>query len=293
MLQGVLPALLTPFADGKVDLSALRGLCDFLISKRVAGLFITGTTGEFVSLDPSERRQVVEAVTEHVDGRTTVLVHTCAHNTAEAVAQTKFASASGADGIGCTTPYFYGMDDEALYAFFSSVLEAADGSPSFLYNIPQCSGPVIPLPLIVRLKEQFGHVRGTKDSSGDMGRFEELIGLGLPDFQVVCGADHETFTALTLGGKASVTSTGNAFPEAFLAVYEAFDAGDMDGAASAQDRLTALTKVLHEGGLMHAYKVALGMRGVDAGTVRPPQRQLSDTEIANVRSGLMQLGFIS
>jgi 4-hydroxy-tetrahydrodipicolinate synthase len=220
------------------------------------------------------------------------LVHTCAHNTAEAAELTRFARENGADGIGCTTPYFYTMDESAQYQFFSSVLEAADGLPSYLYNIPQCSGNVIGLPLMQRLKSEFAHVRGTKDSGGDMERFKSLIELGLPDFQVICGADHETLTALKLGGTASVTSTGNAYPELFQAVYDAFEKGDLEGAEQAQERLTALTKVLFEGRLVAAYKVALGYRGVDAGTVRSPQRELTDEEKAAVKSGLDDLGLL-
>ncbi|HRU24580.1 MAG TPA: dihydrodipicolinate synthase family protein, partial [Candidatus Latescibacteria bacterium] len=62
MLSGVVPALMTPFTAGgeKYDRNRLRGLCEHLISSRVGGLFVTGTTGEFIALSPEERRQVIE-----------------------------------------------------------------------------------------------------------------------------------------------------------------------------------------------------------------------------------------
>ena len=124
MLRGVIPALLTPFTDDQVDVPGLRRLCDFLVSRRVAGIFITGTTGEFVSLNPDERRAVIREVLRHVDGKIAVLVHVGAHNTTEAVELTRLAREEDADGVGCMPPYFYGMDDEAQYAYFSAVLEA-------------------------------------------------------------------------------------------------------------------------------------------------------------------------
>ena len=292
MLRGVIPALLTPFSDDQVDIAALRRLCDFLVSRHVAGIFITGTTGEFVSLHPNERRAVIREVLDHVAGKIVVLVHVGAYNTAEAVALTCLAREEGADGIGSMPPYFYGMDDEAQYCFFSAVLEAADGMPSYLYNIPQCAGNEISLSLIVRLKQDFAHLRGVKDSSGDMDRFRATVELDLPDFEAICGADHETLTALTLGGHASVTSTGNAFPEVFQAVYQAFEQGDLDEAARAQERLTALTKVLREGRYIAAYKTALRLRGVDVATVRAPQRELTEEEVMDLHTGLKDLGLV-
>jgi len=295
MLHGVIPALLTPFTEGgaKVDVSALQRLCDHLVAARVDGAFITGTTGEFVSLDPDERRLVIREAMRFLSGRLLTIVHVGSFNTTEAVALLRFAAEQGVEAVGSMPPYFYPMDDEAQYVYFSRICEAADGMPVFLYNIPGCVGNVISLPLIARLKRAFPHLRGIKDSAGDMERLKATIDLGLPEFEVVSGADHRTLTALGLGSHASVTSTANAFPELFQAIYRAFEAGRYDEAAQAQERLTAATKVLRQGRYLATYKQALRMRGVDAGTVRPPQRELEREELDALRAGLVELGLLS
>jgi len=294
MLSGVVPALMTPFTAGgeKYDRNRLRGLCEHLISSRVGGLFVTGTTGEFIALSPEERRQVIEDAVEFAGGRTKIIVHACSYNTMESVALAEFACRIGADGVGSLPPYFHPMDEEAQYAFFSRMCEAVQGKPFYLYNLPAYAANEISLPLIRRLKAAFPHLKGIKDSSGDLERMKNELEMGLPDFQVISGADHRTLDALRLGAKASVTSTANAFPEVFQAVYDAFNAGDMRRAEEAQERLTALTKILMSGRYLATYKTALRLRGIDIGTVRPPHRELTDSEAHKLTVSVKDMGLI-
>ena len=57
--RGTYTVLITPFtADGKkVDEAALRRLVDFQIEEGIHGLIPLGSTGEFLSVTPDERRQ--------------------------------------------------------------------------------------------------------------------------------------------------------------------------------------------------------------------------------------------
>ena len=294
MLQGVIPALLTPFTAGgeSVDYAGLERLCNHLVTSKVEGAFVTGTTGEFISLSPAERRSVIGSAHGMLSGRIKVLVHVGSYNTAEAVSLVHFSRDLGVDAVASLPPYFFGIDEDGLFAHFSAICAAAGDMPVFLYNLPQCAKNHISLDVIKRLKDAYPNLRGIKDSSGDMERLKATIELGLPDFDVVCGADHETYTGLKLGAVASVTSTGNSFPEAFHNIYKAFAAGDHDAAKKAQERLTALTKVLLEGAYVATYKHSLALRGVDVGTVRPPQRELTAAEKEKVRAGLSELAFI-
>ena len=61
--RGTYTVLITPFtADGKkVDESALKRLVDFQIEEGIHGLIPLGSTGEFLSVTPDERRQIVES----------------------------------------------------------------------------------------------------------------------------------------------------------------------------------------------------------------------------------------
>ena len=61
-LQGVLPALITPFTDDGTDLDAeaLAAIVERVIAAGVGGLVPGGSTGEFTTLSHAERRRLVE-----------------------------------------------------------------------------------------------------------------------------------------------------------------------------------------------------------------------------------------
>ena len=45
--SGAWPALVTPFSEnGQVNIAVLRRLIDYLIDKRIGGLYVCGSTGE-------------------------------------------------------------------------------------------------------------------------------------------------------------------------------------------------------------------------------------------------------
>ena len=53
-LDGVVPALATPFAEqGSVDKAQLRDLVDLLLADGVSGFVVSGSTGEYYSMSPS------------------------------------------------------------------------------------------------------------------------------------------------------------------------------------------------------------------------------------------------
>jgi 4-hydroxy-tetrahydrodipicolinate synthase len=67
--HGSSAALPTPYRLGRVDLTALEGLCYRLIDRGTASLAPCGTTGEGSLLTPNEHRQVVETTVEAAAGR--------------------------------------------------------------------------------------------------------------------------------------------------------------------------------------------------------------------------------
>ena len=50
MFHGSMPALVTPFSDGKLDLDALKKLVEWQIDSGSTGLVPVGTTGESPTL---------------------------------------------------------------------------------------------------------------------------------------------------------------------------------------------------------------------------------------------------
>ena len=133
MISGSLPALVTPFANGKVDIKALKRLVDWHIDQGSHGLVPVGTTGESPTLTHDEHDGVVETVVNQVAGRIPVVAGAGSNNTAETVRLVKAAKAAGATAALVVTPYYNKPTQAGLVAHF---LAAADCGICLLYTSP-------------------------------------------------------------------------------------------------------------------------------------------------------------
>ena len=100
-LRGVLGAVVTPFtADGEdIDEAGLRAVVQHAVDAGIHGLIPCGSTGEFATLSPDERRRVVELVAEAAGGRTPVVPQVGAMTTREACALARHAESNGAEAV--------------------------------------------------------------------------------------------------------------------------------------------------------------------------------------------------
>ena len=73
MFFGSIPALVTPFAAGRVDEAAFRALVDWQIAEGSNALVPCGTTGEAATLSTEEHRRVIEITVEVTRGRVPVM----------------------------------------------------------------------------------------------------------------------------------------------------------------------------------------------------------------------------
>src|SRR5690349_22991915 len=136
MLQGVLTALATPFADdGRLDTDALRRLVDRGIDGGVHGVVACGSTGEFAALSHAERRHVVETVIDQAAGRVPVVAQTGAVSTAEAIELSRHAQDAGASVLMVVTPYYEALSLDETLRYLHDVAESVE-TPIMLYNLP-------------------------------------------------------------------------------------------------------------------------------------------------------------
>src|SRR5262245_17719382 len=104
--RGSIAALPTPYRMGRVDLPALDGLCNRLISRGIVALAPCGTTGEGSLLTPEEHRQVVAATVAAAAGRVPVIAGTSSNNTQVALELARSAESAGASAVLAVTPFY-------------------------------------------------------------------------------------------------------------------------------------------------------------------------------------------
>lgn len=285
-LKGVIPAILTPFDKNcEIDEEAFEELCNYLIEKNVAGLFVAGTTGEGPLLSLEERARLFRLAVKFSKGRVPIIAHVGSISLKETTSLIKSAIEAKVDAISVVSPYYYRLDERAIEEYYIGVLEEAKGISVFLYNIPGLTNNPITPNLAQKLFNQ-GKIDGIKDSSGNITVIKSFIDIS-PDFQVVSGTDELFLLALTLGAVGAVSSTANIFPEIFNSIYNAFNNKDMSLAVENQRKLNELCKIFQYGRFIASYKYALSLRGLSiTSRVRSPQRDLTEEEKSIIKEGI-------
>lgn len=287
MISGSLPALVTPFANGKVDITALKRLVDWHIDQGSHGLVPVGTTGESPTLTHDEHDGVVETVVTQVAGRIPVVAGAGSNNTAETVRLVKAAKAAGATAVLVVTPYYNKPTQAGLVAHF---LAAADcGIDLIIYNIPGRS--VVDMTVeTMGLLAQHKHIIGVKDATGDLARVpQQRLSCG-PDFIQLSGEDATALGFNAHGGVGCISVTANMAPALCAQMQEATLNGNYKLALKITDQLMPLhLATFQEPGLASA-KYGLTKLGLCSEEVRLPLVGLTNAAKAQMDSALQHAG---
>ncbi|MCA9972470.1 MAG: dihydrodipicolinate synthase family protein [Anaerolineales bacterium] len=278
LTHGVAPALATPLApDGvTVNTTAVPALVDFLLARGVAGLFVGGTTGEGILLDPAERRRLHETAVSAAANRLPVVLHVGANRTDTAVALAAHAAASGAAAIAAVTPTYYGMHDDALASYYHAIAEAAPNLPLLLYDIPHMAVNGISPVLFARLGQTLPSLAGIKSSQQNAQVIRAQIDAAPARAVVLVGNEAIALGSLALGAHGLISGLSTAVPEPFVALTAAFGRGDLAAARAAQQQINRLLPLLPAGARIGAIKQILAERGVDVGPAVPPRPMPTD-----------------
>ncbi|MGB0905095.1 MAG: dihydrodipicolinate synthase family protein, partial [Mangrovicoccus sp.] len=135
MIKGSLPALVTPFKDGAVDLDTLKQLVEWQITEGSNGLVPVGTTGESPTLTHEEHKLVVETVVEAAAGRVPVIAGAGSNSTVEGIELMQHAASVGATAALVVTPYYNKPTQAGMIAHFKALHDCCE-LPIIIYNIP-------------------------------------------------------------------------------------------------------------------------------------------------------------
>ncbi|MEJ5378197.1 MAG: dihydrodipicolinate synthase family protein [bacterium] len=286
--QGVYVAMMTPFAkDGHVQEDTLRSLVDFLISKKVHGLFPVSSVGESVHLTLEERLRVMKIVVQEAAGRVPVTPGVGTSRPAHSIELARQAAAMGCTAVVVAPPYFYRISEGMLESYF---LEIAQNSPVpvILYNIPLFTQPISPQ--IVGRLSLLENVVGLKESSGsmvDLVHFMDEVRQQGGEISFLSGREDIFFPSLAVGASGCMTATACVLPEAMVAIYQAWDKGDWALARSLQMQLVSFIRACFSVPFPSGFKLAMECRGFPMG---PPLQPLSSQEAAQLEVARARIG---
>ncbi|WP_170364973.1 4-hydroxy-tetrahydrodipicolinate synthase [Ruegeria arenilitoris] len=290
MFKGSMPALVTPFRNGELDLDTLKQLVEWQIAEGSTGLVPVGTTGESPTLSHEEHETVVAEVVKAAAGRVPVIAGAGSNNTVEAIRFVRFAQKVGADAALVVTPYYNKPTQKGLLSHFRALHDCAD-IPIIIYNIPGRS--VIDMnPDTMGALAQLPRIIGVKDATGDLARVSQQRAACGKDFCQLSGEDATALGFNAHGGVGCISVTANVAPKLSAEFQQATLSGDYATALEYQDRLMPLHEAIFiEPGLVGA-KYALSKLGRCTEEVRSPLTTLEDSTKAAIDAAMEHAGLI-
>lgn len=287
LIQGIVPALVTPFNDDEnysLNLDAVPAIMQPMIDAGVGGFFICGSTGEVLTLTMDERRAMAEKVMEVMnsqpaDKQIPVIVHVGATSAENAADLAQHAKTIGAPAVGTLPP----MDrDNATVdndiAYYRAVGAASD-LPLYVYwRSDMNKGSIRPKDFLDKMADvpTFAGIKFVDPNFHIMQSMKHLSGGTL---NCLTGPDEMFLGGLVLGSDGAIGSTYNIMANHFVSIYRDFQAGRITEAMEKQAQAGELIEALVGFGVVTAgTKAIMTHRGLPVGPCRPGNTLGAHTE---------------
>jgi 4-hydroxy-tetrahydrodipicolinate synthase len=290
VLGRVLTAVVTPFSDdGAVNLEAFKRICAYLLENGSDGVVVAGTTGEAPTLSDQEKLELFAAAVEvvHENGGT-VVANTGTYSTAHSVHLTREAHKLGVDGFLVVTPYYNKPPPQGIVAHYEAIAAVTD-KPIVVYNIPQRVVVNLDPDLLIELAA-IPNVEYVKQATPHLDQARRIASES--GLRLLAGNDELLFPFLELGGIGGIFVYTHVVGPRVKELIERFDAGDVDGARAIDEELGPVIEALAVTTNPIPVKAAVNMLGLEAGGLRLPLVEATDSEKATVRSALERAGVL-
>lgn len=286
MRQGILPALVTPFdGAGRFQETPFQALIERVFTAGVDGIYVCGSTGEGLLQSVEQRKRITECALRHTPRGKSVVVHTGAYLTADAVELTKHAADHGAHAASSLPPSGAFSFDEVRQYY--ETLTTAAPIPFLLYFFPAFSPAVARLEQVVELCS-LPNVIGLKFTDHNL---YSLALLRQRNMVVFNGYDEVLAAGLLMGASGGIGSFYNLIPELFVQVGQFAMAGQWEQARTVQARINELIELSVRYPVFPAVKAILRWSGLDCGSCLAPRRSLTPAEESNLRESLRRSSF--
>ena len=284
-LQGVMPALVTPFAaDGSIDFQAFGKLLTHLRDAGVSGWVPNGSTGEYFFQSMEERRAVLQFVKNFAKPGEVLIAGTNAPSTREVIEQTAMAKQIGYDIVLLAPPFYSRPTSAELIRHYETVLAAVDVS-LVLYSYPAKDGADIGFDVLDHFADN-PRVLGVKESSGSVQRAIGIASRYKDRLQLITGSDDVVLDFMLWGADCWICGPSNAMARACCDLDRTYRSGDLAGAREKMKVLYQAMNILESGKFVQKVKYGCELQGFPVGECRAPLGPLSEEEKAEFRAAM-------
>lgn len=276
-LQGVMPALVTPFdAAGQIDFAAFKAHMTNLRAAGVTGWVPCGSSGEYNFMSDAERDSVLQFVKDFAQPGEVLIAGTNAPHTAGVIANTLRAKAMGYDTVLLAVPFYTKPTQAEIIKHFNMVLDACDVN-IVLYSYPGKDGVEIEWEALDALADH-PRIIGIKESSGSLQR---AIGISTRydgRIQLVSGSDDIALDFMLWGADSWICGPANCMAKAVCDLDRSFRAGDLQKAKAQMATLYTAMNILESGKFVQKLKYGCELQGTPVGECRLPLGPLTEDE---------------
>jgi 4-hydroxy-tetrahydrodipicolinate synthase len=283
--QGLVPPVITPMRDGRVD---AEGIDRFVAhaGELLDGMVVCGSCGEGPSLPADEKRVAVEAFVGAADGRFPIVLGAAGTSVADVITTLRMGEELGVAGFLVPSPMYFRNSSQSVAEFFRSVAAATD-LEVMVYDNPSASKTVLSVEDLVRIVEASPNINHVKMTDTDLEKVEGLVTRS--DVTVLAGSDEIMHHQLMRGCPGAVTAAPQVFPRTGRAWFDAASKGDEKTSREHYNRMAPFIIELLQGPDQYpaVIKFALGHLGVlPSDEVLPPLTPLSQRRRAEVATVL-------
>ena len=284
-LQGVMPALVTPFdAAGQIDFPAFGRHMDMLRAAGVSGWVPCGSSGEYNLMSDAERDAVLRFVKDSARPGEILIAGTNAPSTAGVIANTLRAKELGYHAVLLAVPFYTKPAQAEIIRHFTAVIDAT-GMDIVLYSYPGKDGVEIGYEALYALADN-PHIIGIKESSGVMQRAIGISTRYAGRIQLVSGSDDIAWDFMHWGADSWICGPANCMAEPVCEMDAAFRAGNHARAKEIMQAIWPAMNVLESGKFVQKLKYGCELQGNPVGECRMPFGPLTDAEKAEFAAAM-------
>ena len=175
-MEGVFAAVTTPFyADERIYFRKIEANMARYSRSLLAGMVVLGSTGEAVTLNDAETRDVLRASVKATAPEKVLIAGVGRESVRTTLELAEFAAALNYDAVVVRPPSYYGgqISPAAVLHYFRSIADRSP-LPVVLYHIPKFVPTEMTVELIAELA-QHPNIIGIKDSSGNVERIRQTV----------------------------------------------------------------------------------------------------------------------
>lgn len=263
-------ALVTPFKkDKSIDFDALGKIVDNQVNGGMDFLVALGTTAETSTLSEEEKKQVVEFIRTHTNGKLPLVVGMGGNDTRTMARKMESFDPAGVDAFLVVTPFYNKPNQEGMFQHYSELAKASP-LPIILYNVPTRTGVNLDAETVIRLAEASEKIVAVKEASGVLSQITRIAKYTPPGFKVLSGDDVLALPIISIGGQGIISVIANALPHKLSSLIHFAMEGNYNEARKLHYELIELFRLQFQDGNPGGVKTMLHYFGVAENELRLP-----------------------